>query len=413
MDIVAEYNINSDFFDYIETYINCDTTKLLLSKKERNNTFDIKFAILQIECKKRVAKKIPEIAALKYFLYPSALSTEQCTSQIVAQFHASLLSNTENILDLTAGLGIDDYYIADKTHNLTAIEKNVLTAAALLHNMNIYRKNITVINNDACVYLESAIKSKLHFDAVFIDPARRGKMNERTYELADCEPDVLQILNMIKEISDTLYIKASPMLDITQLLSTVPHLSGIYVIGVDNECKELLLHLNLKSRPIHSDDITISTLNFDNKSYAPQTLSFNFRECRHFTVNYNTGDILQYLYDPNCCIMKSGAFPVIAKKYPQLLKLGKNAHLFTCDTFFPEFPGRLFNVIETIPFKEKYIKQLYKRYPKANIATRNFKIAAHEIKKKLKIQDGGDIYIFATTVQNKEQVLIITHKICQ
>ena len=130
------------------------------------------------------------------------------------------------------------------------------------------------------------------------------------------------------------------MLDITQLLSTVPHLSGIYVIGVDNECKELLLHLNLKSTPIHSDDITISTLNFDNKSYAPQTLSFNFRECRHFTVNYNTGDILQYLYDPNCCIMKSGAFPVIAKKYPQLLKLGKNAHLFTCDTFFPEFPGR-------------------------------------------------------------------------
>lgn len=409
MNIITEYNINNDFFDYIENHLNCDTSKLLLSKKEHDNVFDLKFAILQIECKKRIAKKVPEIASLKNFIYPSTLSTEQCTSQIVAQFHATLLSHKKNVLDLTAGLGIDDYFIASKIDKLTAIEKNAMLAATMQYNMGIYRNNITVINDDAHNYLKSATTSQLHFDAIFIDPARRGKMNERTYGLNDCEPDVLQMLDLIKNVTDTLYIKASPMLDITQLLSTIPHLQDIHIIGVDNECKELLLHIDFQNIPPHNDKITINTLNFKESS-TYQTLTFDFSENKESTINYSA-EVLQYLYEPNCCIMKSGAFPVVSKTYPLLLKLGKNTHLFTSSTLLTNFPGRIFNVIEIIPFKDKYTKHLHSRYPKANIATRNFKIQAHEVKKRLKIQDGGDIYIFATTLLNKEQILIITHKI--
>ena len=135
MDIVTEYGIGPDFFEYIESHKSCDTAKLLLASKKPGPAFDLKFAILQIECRKRISRKVPELAGMPHFIFPSALSTEQCTCQPVAQFHASLLDGCANVLDLTAGLGIDDYYIAGKTGHLTAVEKNPLTASALKYNM--------------------------------------------------------------------------------------------------------------------------------------------------------------------------------------------------------------------------------------------------------------------------------------
>lgn len=410
MDIVTEYGIGPDFFEYIESHKSCDTAKLLLASKKPCPAFDLKFAILQIECRKRISRKVPELAGMPHFIFPSALSTEQCTCQPVAQFHASLLDGCANVLDLTAGLGIDDYYIAGKTGHLTAVEKNPLTASALKYNMAMYRPGMTVVNDDAASYLASVIASHARFDAVFIDPARRDGQDKRTYGLSDCEPDVMQMLDGIREITDTLYIKASPMLDITLLTTTVPHLAAIHIVGVDNECKELLLKLDFKTTGQEGGGTCVNTLNFETGSDAPQQLAFNTEEQKTFAVNYGS-EVLAYLYEPNCCIMKGGAFPALAKACPGLLKLGQNTHLFTSAEPRYGFPGRAFRVVETIPFKDKHIKQLHKQYPKANISTRNFRLPAHEVKKKLRIADGGDTYIFATTLPGDRQVLVITNKL--
>ena len=218
------------------------------------------------------------------------------------------------------------------------------------------------------------------------------------------------MLDGIREITDTFYIKASPMLDIPLLTTTVPHLAAIHIVGVDNECKELLLKLDFKTTRQEEGGTRVNTLNFETGSDAPQQLAFNTEEQKTFAVNYGS-EVLAYLYEPNCCIMKGGAFPTLAKASPELLKLGQNTHLFTSAEPHHGFPGRAFKVVETIPFKGKHIKQLHKQYPKANISTRNFRLPAHELKKKLRIADGGDTYIFATTLPGDRQVLVITNKL--
>lgn len=408
-DIISEYGINDDFFEYVESHINCDTSKLLFSKKGQNLTFDLKFAALQIECRKRIARKVPEITALKHFIFPTSLSTEQCTCQEVAQFHATLFKGAGSILDLTAGLGIDDFYISKEVEQLTSVELSPLLAAALQHNMQRYRSNVTVANDDATNYLHQSIAANRRFDAVFIDPARRGQNDKRIYGLSDCEPDVTQMLDLIKAVTDNLYIKASPMLDLSQLVATIPHITDIHVIGVNNECKELLLHLDFTSAP-QGRQVAINTINFENNSANPQVLCLTFRSSQNASVEY-ADSILQYIYEPNCCIMKSAAFAELSCKYDKLLKLGANTHLFTSDSLYQDFPGRAFKVTDTMSFKSKLIKNLSKRYPQANISTRNFLLPAQALRQRLKIKDGGDTYIFATTLLDKEQILVIAQKI--
>ena len=404
-DLASEYGIGDDFFDYIEAHKNCDVSKILLSKKGKNNKFDLKFAALQIECRNRITGKLPEITKLKRFLFPSLLSTEQATCQSVAQFHSTLFKGKDDILDLTAGLGEDDFYIAPNVNTLTAIEIIPMTATVLEHNMNLYRQNVNVINDDAYNYLKLAKKQNLRYDAVFIDPARRDKHNKRIFGINDCEPNILNMLEDIKSVSDILYVKTSPMIDITQTISEIPLISDIWIIGVKNECKELLLRINFlaqqKNRIIH-------TINFYNDSDA---WHLEYPMPYDNTPSKYCNKIHDYIYEPNCCIMKAMAFGELSNRYNSLFKIGKNSHLYTSDELLSTFPGRKFSVIETIPFKDKYIKGIDKIYPKANISTRNFKISAEEIKRKLKIQDGGDIYIFATMLNDSIPVLIISQRV--
>ena len=410
-DIVAKFGIGNDFFDFVEKNKDEDTTKLLLSKKNKNLNFDLKFATLQIKCRKRIAKKLPEIASCKKFIFPTLLSTEQCTGQTVAQFHASLFEHMANVLDLTAGLGIDDFYIADKAGCVTSVEADPLVAAALQYNMSAYKRNITVVNDDARNYIKTLSASASRFDAVFIDPARRDENSRRTYGLKDCEPNVLQMIGDIKQTTDTLFIKASPMLDIAQVIIEIPEITKIWIVGVNNECKELLLRADFKAnRPTTETDIEINTLNFE-APHSCQMLRLPHRNMiSQQAIKYCDGNILPYIYEPNCCIMKARAFNELSTRYDNLLKLSENSHLFTADKFYEDFPGRIFQVVETIPFKDKFIKRLNKKYPKANISTRNFILSANDVKNRLKIQDGGNIYIFATSTQNQENILIVTQK---
>lgn len=401
----SPFAISDAFFSFIRDNINADTTKLLL-KKHSNLDFDLKFAVLQIECRKKIFKKLPDIFNLDHFLFPSSLSAEQCTCQTVAQFHSTLFKGMNSVLDLTSGVGIDDFYIAESVNKLIAVEKIQNTAFAHKYNMSANNKNnVTTINDDCCNYIDTIIDSNLKFDAIYIDPARRDKLDKRVFGFESCEPNVLTLLDKISAVTECLYIKASPMIDITQTVKDIENIAEIWIIGVKNECKELLFKVNFSQA---SNNKKIHTINFENDS-CTQSLSFNWpvTECDIIYAD----SITDYIYEPNCCLMKAGAFNKLQHKYPAMLKLGRNTHLFTCNEPIKDFPGRQFKVIEVIPFCNKNIKSIHDKYPKINVGVRNFKLEARELKKRLKVNDGGNLFLFGVTLGDNDMIMIIAEKL--
>ena len=390
---------NQDYHNFIDKNINADTNALRL-KKFPLSSFDSKFAILQIDCKNRIKKKLPELYGTTTFIFPNILSTEQCTAQKIAEFHATLLQETDNVLDMTAGLCVDSYYISKHVKHVTSLEINEETATAATFNMSRLAKNITVINTDCIKYINNCTTK---YDVIFIDPARRGDNNKRLFGLADCVPNVLELLPRMQETANTLYIKASPMIDITQSIKELNHcVSDVWAIGLNNECKELLFKVDLKSTT--QLKANIHTLNFENSEI--QELS----ESTELSVK--VPQIPQkdnFMYEPNRCIMKAQIFDTVESVY-KVSRLQQNSHLFTGSHYIENFPGRKFQIDEIIPFKSKEIKTLKNKHPQMNVSVRNFKLSADELKKKLKINDGGDKYLFGTTDLDGNAILIICHK---
>ena len=384
-----------EMWGYVAANAGADTLKLML-KSEPDLPFDKRFAVMQIECRKKTRNKIPELLANERFLFPKAISAEQCTHQQVAQFHASLFQPTDSVLDMTMGLGVDSYYISQRVASLKAIELDEEIAAAGAHNYA-----FTVVNADSVAWLTQTDE---RFDAVFIDPARRGDGGARLYGLADCAPDVLSILPTIKAHAKRLYIKASPMIDVTQSMRDLaPHLTDVWAVSVKNECKELFFEVDFS---VECADVHLHALNFEaggTQEVVVDSAALAVEGC------YGSPSAGQYLYEPNASVMKIGAFAALTRQFP-IQQIAKNSHLYYSDDFVQDFPGRKFVIDSIIPFSGKEAKTVGKQHKQLNIATRNFRLSADELKKRLKVRDGGDCYLFATTLANGEQVLLFTRK---
>lgn len=384
-----------EMWGYVAANAGADTLKLML-KSEPDLPFDKRFAVMQIECRKKAKNKIPELLANERFLFPKAISAEQCTHQQVAQFHASLFQSTDSVLDMTMGLGVDSYYISQRVASLKAIELDEEIAAAGAHNYA-----FTVVKADSVAWLTQTDE---RFDAVFIDPARRGDSGARLYGLADCAPDVLSILPTIKAHAKRLYIKASPMIDVTQSMRDLaPHLTDVWAVSVRNECKELFFKVDFG---VECADVRLHALNFEaggKQEFAVDSAALAVEGC------YGSPSAGQYLYEPNASVMKIGAFAALTRQFP-ILQIAKNSHLYYSDDFVEDFPGRKFVIDSIIPFSGKEAKAVGKQHKQLNIATRNFRLSPDELKKRLKVRDGGDCYLFATTLANAEQVLLLTRK---
>ncbi len=393
---------NKHYKEFIEANIDADTNKLRL-KKFRETSFDIKFAILQIDCKKRIKKKLPEIYQSDSFLFPNILSTEQCTAEKIAKFHASLLNSQDTVLDMTAGLCIDTYYLSKTAKSITAIEINSETALIADFNMRNNTNNVTVICKDCIEYIKN--DNRLNYDVIFIDPARRGDNNKRLFGLSDCNPNIIELIPFLKPIAKVLYIKASPMIDITKSIDELNcYVSDVWVIGISNECKELLFKIELNSTK--TTETAIHTLNFDNSQI--QVLSKTTENQQPSKV-YSL-DKSSYLYEPNSCVMKAQIFDTLEHTY-NVTNIQKNSHLFVSEEYCEDFPGRKFHITNIIPFKSNEIKNINKKHPQINVSVRNFRLSAEELKKKLKVRDGGNEYLFGTTDCNNNAILIICTKI--
>ena len=391
--------LSPETIEFINKHRKDDVRQLALQSK-KDGKVDINEAVTQIAGWQIAEKKIPSWSKIDSIIYPKHLSMEQCSSEVTARFKASLVKG-ETFADLTSGFGVDCSFIASGFKHAHYVERQEELCDIAKHNFKLLGLNhIEVHNTDGVEFL----KNMEPVDCIYLDPARRNSNGGKTVAITDCEPDVSGMEELLVEKGGTVMIKLSPMLDLHSAMKTLKHINSIYIISVNNECKELVIILSKHSLSDEKavDKIKISCEQLVNNSET-QHLEFTYEEEKSAEVNYSDS-VGEYLYEPGAAILKAGAFKILAKKF-SVKKLHQNSQLYTSDELV-DFPGRRFKVIEVSTFAKKNLKAFLKDLEKANLTIRNFPSTVDELRKKLKLKEGGDVYIFATTLANGDKVLI-------
>lgn len=340
--------------------------------------------ILQEECRDKTAKKLARtLAEYPGFTFPSLAVAEMATSDDIAQLHTAIAGQPETVLDMTCGLGIDAFAFARAGAKITAIDIDPATAECARCNAKLTELDVDVITSDSVKWLED--NPLAHFSLIFVDPARRDSSG-RHFTLADCHPDVTRILPMLMKRADTVMIKASPMLSVNELSS---YNADVHVIGTTRECKEMVYVISSQS----SSQITCHTVG--KPAYVVENKAI--QQIRQ----PQTGE---FLLQPWPSVMKGGG----AASISAWNKLHPFSHLFVSEDVPTDFPGEAFEIIDILPFNKRSIKEFSSKYPKINVATRNFPISAPELAKRLKINEGGELLVFGTTLCDDSKVLIVT-----
>lgn len=371
--------------DFITQNLNTDVVKLLFSKSQFKGVTQ-KELVEQIQCKKKSEIKLPTWFNATGIFYPQKINIEQTSSEKTAAYKANLISG-ESLIDLTGGFGVDSYYFAKRIKKVTHCEVDEKLSKIVAQNyLQLNVKNIDTIAKNG---LEVLKQSSFKFDCIYIDPSRRDSTKGKVFKLADYHPNVPEHLNELFAKTDTVLIKTAPLLDISLGISELKWVAEIHIVAVKNEVKELLFLLKKhnQEKPI------IKTANIVGE--RTDEFSFFLNDEKNAKVSY--GMPKKYLFEPNVAILKSGGFKTIAEKL-QLVKLAEHSHLYTADSL-KSFPGRVFEVVDTIPYQKKNLKKL--GFKKANITTRNFPLSVAEIRKLSGIKDGGINYLFFTTIEDK------------
>lgn len=385
---------------FIKNHLSDNTDKLLLNAA-RYPGIDIPFVVDQIIARRQIKDKLPQWYANDNLIYPSRLSTEQCSSEVTAAYKQRLIAGT-SVCDLTGGLGVDSFYFSQKAKEVIYVERfRDYCEAAASNFKELNAGNIRILNKDA-----REVAGNIRTDTFYADPARRADGDKRVFALTDCEPDILQLKPLLLEQAQRLIIKISPMADLGETLRLLPETTEIHVLSVKNECKELLFILE-KNTPKDIEQVAIHAVNYETGGNMQQ---FIFTPAQEKEAEpYTTNVVKKYLYEPNTAILKSGAFKLTAARFG-LEKLHRHSHLYTSGSECADFPGRKFIVSEVFEFSGKLLKQIGKVIPQANITTRNFNLSVAELRKRSGIKEGGDTYLMATTISNDKQILIACRK---
>lgn len=380
--------------NYIIEKTGTDISKLSLQKNPFS-AIDFKIILNQIELRTKSKDKLPTWFNGDNIVYPSKISLEQTSSEITAQYKATLVSG-EYLIDLTGGFGVDDYYFSKKIKSVFHCEINTELSEIVAHNFNCFGvTNVTFFAEDS---LEVLKKLNQKFDWIYIDPSRRNDAKGKVFLLKDCLPNVPDLLETYFQYTNNILIKTAPILDITAGLNELKCVKTIHVIAVDNEVKELLWEIENH----YENAITIKTVNF-NKEKAE---TFQFELHSDLISNYSLPK--KYLYEPNSAIMKSGGFSEIGNAY-SLAKLHQHSHLYTSEELV-DFPGRIFEINSQFDYSNGNMKSNFKN-GKSNITTRNFPETVEGIRKKWNIKDGGNQYSFFTTNLNDSKIVLLCTKI--
>lgn len=359
--------------------------------------FPVKEAIEQIQSYQKARQKLPSWVEVPNIIWPPPVSVEQASSEITATFKASLFSD-DVMADLTGGMGVDTVAFAEHFKQVYYVESETELCERSAHNFNVLgRKNIQTLNETAESFLERLVGegNDIRLDLVYLDPSRRVE-NRKVFKIEDCSPDLNTILPKCKEVADQVLIKLSPMVDVSYLIRQF-NPNTIWIVAVRNEVKEILM---LSKREIHKV-VRIETIEI--KAHDEQQIFKFFPEQEVMAISEFSMPST-YLYEPNAAILKAGAFKLIGRQY-KIKKLHQNTHLYTSGELIEDFPGRIFLVKDSLQSNQK---EVARRIPerKINIITRNYPQRAEELKKALKLQDGGDDYLIGATLMDGKSVLL-------
>ena len=411
-----------------------DDIRQLALQAGRYPDVDIPTALTQIAGWQSIRYKVPTWAACDEIIYPPHLPLEQCSSESTAIYKYGIVAkygNHASLADLTGGFGIDCWFMSHAFLHTTYIERQEEL-------VNITKQNFFTLNAKQSTFFENSVsnlglskkknllnnvewhettdssfdfilkdsiiwltENKEKFSWLFIDPARRDGHGGKTVAISDCEPDVSKLEELLVNKASHVMIKLSPMLDLDIALHQLKHVQEAHIVSVDNECKELLLILNketntdIQQTPIHCINIKKENIQ-----------AFTFSKAKEQQAKYELAkNVGEFLYEPNASILKAGAFRCLTKHYG-VKKLHANSHLYTSEIIIPDFPGRIFIVEGSCGFGKKELKALLADTTKANITIRNFPASVAELRKRLHLQEGGDTYLFATTLHPGQKILI-------
>ena len=466
-----ELCIDDKVKEFVKKHLQYDVNKLALSKFPEG--IDREFVIRQIHARQVLSKKLPSWAESDELIFPKKLSLEQCSSELTAKYKTTLSSTKSHeitrstnlhetsrkefsadsciladehladeekstnlhessrkefsadscnladehlvdekriLVDLTGGMGVDTAFLSDNFDKAYYVEMQEELCEIAKHNFKILNKNIEVVNDNAEHFLTICDK----VDCIYLDPARRDEYGRKMVSLHDCSPDVAELHDILLEKAKTVIVKLSPMLDIDIVKKELKNIKEIHVVAVRNECKELVVILGQQTTDNGQQTLPMAHGSQLKAIDLREGWNVAFTEDEELEAQWTLADnVGKYLYEPGTACMKAGCFKLLSQKY-NLDKLHRNSHLYTSDELVSDFPGRIFEVINVVPFDKKTKKEIssicqqttdnrqqtdskltaLSSKLKASVTVRNFPLSAEELKKNLGLQDGNDFYIF-------------------
>ena len=415
--------ITDETVDFIRQHRNDDVRALAL-RGSKGEAVDMPFALDQIQGWQTARLKLPTWAATEGIIYPPHLNMEQCSSEETARYKHNCIAqffepDEATLIDLTGGFGVDFSLMSPGFHHAVYVEQNARLVEVAKHNFAVLGlQNVETVHGDGVDYLHQLVMERVGKaeqenlkTVIFLDPARRDCHGKKVFRLEDCTPDVLAIRDELFQCAEVIMIKLSPMLDwheaVRQLTKGIPSkfsdvLCEVHVVSVKNECKELLIIL----QPLSAADgqgIRIVCVN-DRQRF--ETAITTETPQNPLLLDRPLGDEAgEYLFVPNASVMKAGTFAEVSHAF-NLRMLDRDTHYYIGDHDIESFPGRRFRIHAVSTMNKKELRKKLGGITQANIATRNFPLSAVELRKRLKLKDGGDKYLFVTTVQNNHIVFI-------
>ena len=407
--------------DFIEKHQNDDTAALLLQAHalggSRHAGCDsremVRFAVEQIEARRRLKGKLPEWYENKDIIMGGRVPAEQCSSELTARYKQRVIRSLEFsveslevrwICDMTGGMGVDLWYMSEGMEGAIYTERNEALCEVARHNFEVLKDarhpEVEVRCGDG---RELPIPT---VDVIYLDPARRAGDGSRVYAMEDCEPNIVEWQDELLKHAKMVMVKLSPMVDLTDVLRKLKGVTEVHIVGVKNECKEVLIvQAHALGDFLHAGCVEVHCVDF----MTSGKMEYVFGLSDEMGISLTDGGMKRYLYEPDVTLMKAGAFGSLCARFP-VWQLDVDTHLMTSDEWIPDFPGRVFEVEEVMPFSSKVLKRLKKEMPQANIAVRNFVMTADELRRRTGIKDGGEVYLFGAKVKDVGQMLLKCRK---
>ncbi len=416
---------NQESIDFVRENREGDVRQLALKGAQGENV-DIAWALDQISGWQSACTKLPEWAAADGIIYPPHLSMEQCSSEQTAKYKVKVVdglrspSNSpegeRSLIDLTGGFGVDFSYMARGFQKAVYVEHNPELCEIARHNFPLLGlENAEIVCGDGVEYLKTITSPPSPPEGrgllIYLDPARRDIHGKKTYAISDCTPDVVALKDLLLEKANNVMVKLSPMLDWHKAVEELGEVQEVHIVSVDNECKELLLVLRgVSGKDQETRRTRVCCVNLQSHGRIEE---FDF-DNTSLSSNHSSpiGEVRRglYLYEPNASLMKAGCFDELAERFG-VNPIASNSHLFVSESLKKDFPGRIFQITAVSSMNKKALRENLQGISKANIAVRNFPLSVAELRKRLKLADGGDIYLFATTTAEKEHLLLFSKKV--